>query len=479
MKEGRQEVKDQTCLALSQKPRAIIIQINLCRLDGVVQEVKEVTSKLAVIVSTLNMSDALEAVMKNTAQNMQQDAAAAGFGTISSTEIAEAKRYVERYGMSQLNNYFQSKLDVWKETPVALAITGQSGSGKSSFINKVMGKKRGDTGAAATGVNETTLEPKAYHHPENENIVFWDLPGIGTRNFQKDDYLDKVNFKRYDCFLILSENRFTENDLFLAKQILDNGKRFYFVRTKVDNAIRDEAHDMDMEENEIDEDFLLGKIRNYIVENLEEIEKNKKLSEAYLITTRNNQKFDFPVLMKHVLKELPDIKREVMIRALTVTSKDIVEEKKRIIKDSLWKYCAMSGGLAMIPFPGLSVGVDTGILYKMATDQRNTFGLTEESLELKARQIGMTLEALKKDLPESDVQLLKDPVQWLKTLATAASVLVIESAAEETVKWAVPILGSLVSGGLSFGTTYWMGAKMLDEHAKMALSILEYMAKHN
>ena len=41
MSEGRQEVKDQICLALSQKPPAILVQINLCRLDGIGQEVKE------------------------------------------------------------------------------------------------------------------------------------------------------------------------------------------------------------------------------------------------------------------------------------------------------------------------------------------------------------------------------------------------------------------------------------------------------
>merc|ERR1719431_92099 len=120
--------------------------------------------------------------------------------------------------------------------------------------------------------------------------------------------------------------------------------------------------------------------------------------------------------MEHVLKELPDIKKEVMVRALTVTSKDMVEEMKRILKNSLWMHCAMSGIYSMIPIPGLSVGVDTVIFYKMAIEQRNAFGLTEESLKLMAEQKEMTLEALKKDLPDLGIKLLKDPVQWMKTI---------------------------------------------------------------
>ena len=33
--------------------------------------------------------------------------------------------------------------------------------------------------AAETGVKETTREAAMYHHPTNDKIKFWDLPGIG------------------------------------------------------------------------------------------------------------------------------------------------------------------------------------------------------------------------------------------------------------------------------------------------------------
>ena len=83
------------------------------------------------------------------------------------------------------------------------------------------------------GVTETTLRPTAYRHPDNTNVMFWDLPGIGTPNFPKDNYLQSVGFEKYDFFLILSENRFLENDKYLAQQIRKSGKNFFFVKTKV------------------------------------------------------------------------------------------------------------------------------------------------------------------------------------------------------------------------------------------------------
>ena len=39
--------------------------------------------------------------------------------------------------------------------------------------------KDGEEGAAKTGVTQTTFESAVYVHPENKQIKFWDLPGIG------------------------------------------------------------------------------------------------------------------------------------------------------------------------------------------------------------------------------------------------------------------------------------------------------------
>ena len=81
-----------------------------------------------------------------------------------------------------------------------------------------MGRLRDDDeGAAEVGITETTREPKAYDHPTNPKIKFWDLPGIGTPNYaDMATYCKKVELERFHAFLILTAGRLTENDLKLA-----------------------------------------------------------------------------------------------------------------------------------------------------------------------------------------------------------------------------------------------------------------------
>ena len=91
--------------------------------------------------------------------------------------------------------------------PVNVAVVGISGVGKSSFINAVRGLSADDLGAAAVGVIETTTDVTAYAHPENPGVVLWDIPGVGTAQFPRADYLRLINVDRYDFFVIISATR--------------------------------------------------------------------------------------------------------------------------------------------------------------------------------------------------------------------------------------------------------------------------------
>lgn len=51
----------------------------------------------------------------------------------------EIIQYVERNGTSEIDKFFKKKLDSWKHAKVKIAITGDAGAGKSSFINKLLG----------------------------------------------------------------------------------------------------------------------------------------------------------------------------------------------------------------------------------------------------------------------------------------------------------------------------------------------------
>ena len=51
----------------------------------------------------------------------------------------EIKRYVDGHGTKEIDKFFKKKLDSWKHVKVNIAITGDAGAGKSSFINKLLG----------------------------------------------------------------------------------------------------------------------------------------------------------------------------------------------------------------------------------------------------------------------------------------------------------------------------------------------------
>lgn len=52
-------------------------------------------------------------------------------------EMAELKKEIEECGVSNIEEFFRKRLEKWREVEVNIAITGDSGSGKSSFINAI------------------------------------------------------------------------------------------------------------------------------------------------------------------------------------------------------------------------------------------------------------------------------------------------------------------------------------------------------
>ncbi|XP_013412739.1 T-cell-specific guanine nucleotide triphosphate-binding protein 1-like [Lingula anatina] len=153
---------------------------------------------------------------------------------IREEELEEYEAYYKQYGFGQFAEFMANKIKEAENVTVKIAVTGMAGTGKSVFVNTFRGLTADDRDATEAGSIETTAVPKEYQHPNNKNITLWDLPGVGTSKFKKDDYLEKVNFGSYDFFLIFTKSRILEDDVWLAKKAQLRGKKYFIVRTHID-----------------------------------------------------------------------------------------------------------------------------------------------------------------------------------------------------------------------------------------------------
>ena len=151
--------------------------------------------------------------------------------------IEDIKKALEKNDTDSAALITQKYLEDTNNIPLNIAVTGESGVGKSTFVNAFRGIDNRDERAAPTGEVETTMKPKAYPHPTYPNVALWDLPGIGTTKFPADQYLKYVEFEKFDIFILVSADRLSENDAKLAQEIKTMGKKFYFVCSKIDKNL--------------------------------------------------------------------------------------------------------------------------------------------------------------------------------------------------------------------------------------------------
>ncbi|XP_060570853.1 T-cell-specific guanine nucleotide triphosphate-binding protein 2-like [Ruditapes philippinarum] len=240
------------------------------------------------------------------------------------------KMYTDELGVLRgLMKYISKNIQIWKTQKLKIAIIGNSGTGKSSLINAIRGLKPEDNGAAPVGVVETIMEKQEYVLPSNENISLWDLPGVGTQNFNKRDYLNAVNLKEFDAFMIVSTSRFSENDVWLANEILKHGSYIFFLRTKIDAYLYNEIIDHPSTFNETS---CLRKIKLDIVSNLKKSKFPHKKSGIYLVSSRESSKFDFPDLLLKLNKIL-SYKRYPLRQVLETHLKGILEKNRELKKN--------------------------------------------------------------------------------------------------------------------------------------------------
>uniref|UniRef100_A0A3Q3FIB8 IRG-type G domain-containing protein n=1 Tax=Labrus bergylta TaxID=56723 RepID=A0A3Q3FIB8_9LABR len=335
----------------------------------------------------------------------------------------------------------QEYLDKGQNVPLNIAVTGETGSGKSSFVNAIRGIDNKDEKAAATGCVETTMEVTSYPHPNYPNVIFWDLPGIGSTNFPAAKYLKMVGFEKFDFFIIISADRFRENDLKLAKEIQRMEKKFYFVRSKIDDNIQC-SFDINAVINF--EYYFLSIYIYCIYINIPQ--------KVFLVSSVDLTLYDFPLLVETLKEELPELKKEAFVLAMPNISLDMIKKKKKAFQAKVKYFAILSAGVGAVPVPGVSVAVDTALLVGVVTKYVLGFGLDIPSLKRMANYSGVPYEELMEVIKSTLIAVKVTPELLLRLLVQFSSLAVL-LAAEEGTRF-IPIVGIPISMGLSFTFTY-------------------------
>ncbi|XP_051019263.1 interferon-inducible GTPase 1-like [Acomys russatus] len=312
---------------------------------------------------------------------------------ISEETVRLIELHLKQGNIQGANSAISDALKNIDTVPINVAVTGESGAGKSSFINALRGVKHGEEGAAETGVTETTMEITPYKHPKIKTLTLWDLPGIGTMKFPPKDYLEKVEFKKYDFFVIVSATRFTKHEVDLAKAIRHMGKNYYFVRTKVDFDLENEKM---FKPRTFDREKTLNQIRSSYLDAL----RGNKIGEprVFLISNRDSSGYDFPGLVDILVKELPAQKRHNFMLSVPNITEAAIQRKYNSAKQFIWLEAMKDGVVATIPGLGILKDNDVEKLDASLSHYRVLFGVDDESLESMAKDAQVPVEQLKKNL---------------------------------------------------------------------------------
>ncbi len=371
-----------------------------------------------------------------------------GFCTVTEEEKGRVRAAFESFGVKGVEKFIESDFNEWKNTPMAVALVGNVCVGKSSLCNALRGLIAEDEGAATVNVVEETKEAAVYPHPDNPLLKFWDLPGAGSPNFPTNTYLNKIKVDHFDFFLIICKDAFTENDKWLAEEITKRGKKFFFVRTQIDVNIQNDRKDYPREwkENRRNKEIVLQLIHSNIRENLGQALYNPK--NVFLIDSHKPNIYDFPKLQTQLVDDFPKLKQDALILSLVALSEVMIRKKVELLQAAL--RAAISGLVAAVPVPLLSLTFDIGLIYTMAKEYQKQLGLDDESLQRTARLTGCRVERLHEVIVSSNEFRTMDQIKMF-----CMSVTSLTQVAEEFIK-TLPLgfLSASITVPLSFAATF-------------------------
>jgi GTP-binding protein EngB required for normal cell division/uncharacterized protein (DUF697 family) len=356
---------------------------------------------------------------------------------------------MKNISIDSLLGEMKRKAEELENAKVKIAISGQSGSGKSSIINAIIGKK-----VAKVGSVETTLDIQSYNH---NGLEFYDLPGCGTKNFPIETYIEDCKLITFDAFIIVTSNRFYENDEWLIKKMVEAGRSVYVVRTKMDEAVANEKRDNDLE---IEEVYI--KVKKNILEST----KGIYVKGVYLISSVEGVRRDFEKLLNNIEDNLDGIKKTRFLLDVTPYSKEVLGAKREAA-DKIISYSATAAAAnGLNPIIGVDISIDVAILINLSKKISDIFGINEDEINYATKKYGLDGKYVTIGKQFAGKFIAREGVMLLlKRFGTTV--------ASKSVFKYIPIAGQAIAAGIGYKMTNTFGEELLDEAYYLADSILE------
>lgn len=283
--------------------------------------------------------------------------------SVESNKLSEVKEAVEDLLISRIN----------------LAVLGDRGDEKNTFINSLHGLGTGDEGAAPSSSPAAPDSVVGYPNPKHPDFRLWDLPPVpDTSPVDPDTYMDRVKFLRYNAVFIV----FTQTppphsvEVFLEARSLQR-QTVYFVLL----ALEKDTEQSLEEKRKAGMDVLtsLGVSR----------------SKIYMVRPSTLEKYDFPSLLEDMGKDLPEIRAHALLLALPTLTSTLVTQKKDAFQALVWAAASLSGGMSAIPVPFVASMVDSSVAVRILSKAQLSLCLDDKSVERLARQRGKDASSLK------------------------------------------------------------------------------------
>ncbi|CAF1177502.1 unnamed protein product [Didymodactylos carnosus] len=180
-----------------------------------------------------------------------------GSRTINPPHIATGPSLIGKVHLNPFQNHGLSKEEKTisarralqiDENVANIAVCGNSGTGKSTFINCIRGIpdiemrpnfQHAIEGAAPVGIMETTKMRNQYKSSDDRLsfLTLWDLPSVGAMSTPNSNYFEDQMLYAFDCILLLKANRFTQFDIDICRQALEYNIPLILVLNKGDQDV--------------------------------------------------------------------------------------------------------------------------------------------------------------------------------------------------------------------------------------------------